>query len=84
MAITHAHAYPVRVINLDNPTNHLSAGNINTVLGRGMTTIDITHNMDSVFSCSDRSVAMVLGHVVQDTWIKDTTIDAVHTGLSPD
>ena len=88
VAIARAMHFKSKVMILDEPTNHLSVKETAKVIGfvqglkaQGVTSIFISHNMQHVFACCDRVVAMALGKVVLDKPIGETTIDEVHTVL---
>ena len=88
VAIARAMHFKSKVMILDEPTNHLSVKETAKVIGfvkslkaQGITCIFISHNMQHVFACCDRIVAMALGHVVLDKPIGDTTIEEVHEVL---
>ena len=88
VAIARAMHFKSKVMILDEPTNHLSVKETAKVIGfvqglkaQGVTSIFISHNMQHVFACCDRVVAMALGKVVLDKPIVDTSIDEVHTVL---
>jgi simple sugar transport system ATP-binding protein len=77
-----------KVMILDEPTNHLSVKETAKVIGfvqglkaQGVTSIFISHNMQHVFACCDRVVAMALGKVVLDKPVHQTSIDEVHAVL---
>ncbi len=88
VAIARAMHFKSKVMILDEPTNHLSVKETAKVIGfvkglkaQGVTSIFISHNMQHVFACCDRVVAMALGKVVLDKPIVETSIDEVHTVL---
>ena len=88
VAIARAMHFKSKVMILDEPTNHLSVKETAKVIGfvqglkaQGVTSIFISHNMQHVFACCDRVVAMALGRVVLDKPIGETSIDEVHTVL---
>ncbi len=88
VAIARAMHFKSKLMILDEPTNHLSVKETAKVIGfvkglkaQGVTSIFISHNMQHVFACCDRVVAMALGKVVLDKPIGDTSIDEVHTVL---
>ena len=88
VAIARAMHFKSKVMILDEPTNHLSVKETAKVIGfvqglkaQGVTSIFISHNMQHVFACCDRVVAMALGKVVLDKPIGETSIDEVHTVL---
>lgn len=88
VAIARAMHFRSKVMILDEPTNHLSVKETTKVIGfvrslreQGVTTIFISHNMQHVFACCDRIVAMALGQVVLDKPIGETSIDEVHSVL---
>ncbi len=88
VAIARAMHFKSKVMILDEPTNHLSVKETAKVIGfvqglkaQGVTSIFISHNMQHVFACCDRVVAMALGKVVLDKPITETSIDEVHTVL---
>ena len=88
VAIARAMHFKSKLMILDEPTNHLSVKETAKVIGfvqglkaQGVTSIFISHNMQHVFACCDRVVAMALGRVVLDKPIGETSIDEVHTVL---
>jgi simple sugar transport system ATP-binding protein len=88
VAIARAMHFKSKVMILDEPTNHLSVKETAKVIGfvqglkaQGVTSIFISHNMQHVFACCDRVVAMALGKVVLDQPVHETSIDEVHTVL---
>ena len=88
VAIASAMHFKSKVMILDEPTNHLSVKETAKVIGfvqglkaQGVTSIFISHNMQHVFACCDRVVAMALGKVVLDKPVHETSIDEVHTVL---
>jgi simple sugar transport system ATP-binding protein len=88
VAIARAMHFKSKVMILDEPTNHLSVKETAKVIGfvqglkaQGVTSIFISHNMQHVFACCDRLVAMALGKVVLDKPIGETSIEEVHTVL---
>ena len=88
VAIARAMHFKSKVMSLDEPTNHLSVKETAKVIGfvqglkaQGVTSIFISHNMQHVFACCDRVVAMALGKVVLDKPIGETSIEEVHTVL---
>lgn len=88
VAIARAMHFKSKVMILDEPTNHLSVKETAKVIGfvqglkaQGVTSIFISHNMQHVFACCDRVVAMALGKVVLDKPIGETSIEEVHTVL---
>jgi simple sugar transport system ATP-binding protein len=88
VAIARAMHFKSKVMILDEPTNHLSVKETAKVIGfvqglkaQGVTSIFISHNMQHVFACCDRVVAMALGKVVLDKPIGETSIDEVHMVL---
>ena len=88
VAIARAMHFKSKVMILDEPTNHLSVKETAKVIGfvqglkaQGVTSIFISHNMQHVFACCDRVVAMALGKVVLDKPIGETSNDEVHTVL---
>ena len=77
-----------RVMILDEPTNHLSVKETRKVIGfvkslkaQGVTGIFISHNMQHVFACCDRIVAMALGRIVLDKPIAETSVEEVQDML---
>jgi simple sugar transport system ATP-binding protein len=85
VAIARAMHFKSKVMILDEPTNNLSVKETNKVIGfvrglkaQGVTGIFISHNMQHVFQCCDRIVAMARGEIVFDKPIRDTSIDEVH------
>ncbi len=88
VAIARAMHFKSKVMILDEPTNHLSVKETAKVIGfvqglkaQGVTSIFISHNMQHVFACCDRVVAMALGKIVLDKPTGETSIDEVHTVL---
>jgi simple sugar transport system ATP-binding protein len=88
VAIARAMHFKSKVMILDEPTNHLSVKETNKVIGftkslkeQSVTAIFISHNMQHVFACCDRIVAMARGEIVLDKRIEDTSIDEVHDVL---
>ena len=88
VAIARAMHFKSKVMILDEPTNPLSVKETAKVIGfvqglkaQGVTSIFISHNMQHVFACCDRVVAMALGKVVLDKPIGKTSIEEVHTVL---
>jgi simple sugar transport system ATP-binding protein len=88
VAIARAMHFKSKVMILDEPTNHLSVKETAKVIGfvqglkaQGVTSIFISHNMQHVFACCDRVVAMALGKVVLDKPVHQTSIDEVHAVL---
>jgi simple sugar transport system ATP-binding protein len=88
VAIARAMHFKSKVMILDEPTNHLSVKETAKVIGfvqglkaQGVTSIFISHNIQHVFACCDRVVAMALGKVVLDKPVSETSIDEVHTVL---
>jgi simple sugar transport system ATP-binding protein len=85
VAIARAMHFRSKVMILDEPTNHLSVKETAKVIGfvkglkdQGVTSIFISHNMQHVFACCDRVVAMALGKIVLDKPVGETSIDEVH------
>jgi simple sugar transport system ATP-binding protein len=88
VAIARAMHFKSKVMILDEPTNHLSVKETAKVIGfvqglkaQGVTSIFISHNIQHVFACCDRVVAMALGKVVLDKPVSETSIDEIHTVL---
>jgi simple sugar transport system ATP-binding protein len=88
VAIARAMHFRSKVMILDEPTNHLSVKETAKVIGfvrglraQGVTSIFISHNLQHVFACCDRVVAMALGQVVLDKRMDETSIDEVHDVL---
>ena len=85
VAIARAMHFKSKALILDEPTNHLSVKETDKVLGfvrdlkkQNVTGIFISHNMQHVFQCCDRVVAMARGEIVFDSPISNTSIDEVH------
>jgi simple sugar transport system ATP-binding protein len=85
VAIARAMHFKSKALILDEPTNHLSVKETDKVLGfvrdlkkQNVTGIFISHNMQHVFQCCDRVVAMARGEIVFDSPISKTSIDEVH------
>ena len=77
-----------KVMILDEPTNHLSVKETAKVIGfvrslreQGVTALFISHNLQHVFACCDRVVAMALGRVVLDKRVGETSIEEVQEVL---
>jgi simple sugar transport system ATP-binding protein len=73
-----------KVLILDEPTNHLSVKEIEKVLSfirglrdQGVTAVFISHNIQHVFRCCDRIVAMARGEIVADRRVEDTTPEEI-------
>ena len=88
IAIARAMYFKSRTLILDEPTNHLSVREINKVLdfvrglrGQNITSIFISHNIQHVFQCCDRIVAMARGEIVADKAVTDTSVEEVHALL---
>lgn len=88
VAIARAMHFKSRVMILDEPTNHLSVKETAKVIGfvrslrdQGVTALFISHNLQHVFACCDRIVAMALGQVVLDKPVAATSIEEVHDVL---
>ncbi|HET7714438.1 MAG TPA: ATP-binding cassette domain-containing protein [Bauldia sp.] len=84
VAIARAIHFKSRLFILDEPTNHLSVRETEKVIGfvRGLrdqkiTTIFISHNIQHVFACCDRVVAMARGEIVADRRVVDTSPEEV-------
>jgi simple sugar transport system ATP-binding protein len=85
VAIARAMHFKSKALILDEPTNHLSVKETDKVLGfvrdlkkQNVTGIFISHNMQHVFQCCDRVVAMARGEIVFDSPVSKTSIDEVH------
>ncbi|HWJ73506.1 MAG TPA: ATP-binding cassette domain-containing protein [Kaistia sp.] len=85
VAIARAMHFKSKVLILDEPTNHLSVKETDKVIGfvrdlkkQNVTGIFISHNMQHVFQCCDRIVAMARGEIVFDRPVGETSIDEVH------
>jgi simple sugar transport system ATP-binding protein len=85
VAIARAMYFKSKVLILDEPTNHLSVKETDKVIGyvrdlkkQNVTRIFISHNMQQVFQCCDRIVAMARGEIVFDRRVADTSIEEVH------
>ena len=88
VAIARAMHFKSKVMILDEPTNHLSVKETAKVIGfvqglkkQGITSIFISHNMQHVFACCDRIVAMALGQIVLDKPTANTSIEEVSEKL---
>lgn len=88
VAIARAMHFKSKVLILDEPTNHLSVKETDKVIGfvrelkkQDVTGIFISHNMQHVFQCCDRIVAMARGEIVFDRPTSETSIEEVHTYL---
>lgn len=88
VAIARAMHFKSKVMILDEPTNHLSVKETTKVIGfvqslrdQGITSIFISHNIQHVFACCDRVVAMARGEIVLDKRIGDTSIEEIHDVL---
>jgi simple sugar transport system ATP-binding protein len=84
VAIARAMHFKSKIMILDEPTNHLSVKETNKVLGfirnlkdQNVTSIFISHNIQHVFECCDRIVAMARGEIVLDRPAAATTMDEV-------
>ena len=84
VAIARAMHFKSKVMILDEPTNHLGVKETNKVIGfvrglkdLGMTGIFISHNIQHVFECCDRIVAMARGEVALDKRAARTSMDEV-------
>ncbi len=85
MAIARAMHFKSKVLILDEPTNHLSVKETNKVIGfvrdlkkQNVTGLFISHNMQHVFECCDRVVAMARGEIVFDRPVAESSIEEVH------
>ena len=85
VAIARAMHFKSKVLILDEPTNHLSVKETDKVIGfvrdlkkQNVTGVFISHNMQHVFQCCDRIVAMARGEIVFDRPVAETSIDEVH------
>jgi simple sugar transport system ATP-binding protein len=88
VAIARAMHFKSRVVVLDEPTNHLSVKEIDKVLGfvrglkaQGITAIFISHNIQHVFSCCERVVAMARGEIIADRAVADTSVEEISAML---
>ena len=88
VAIARAMHFRSKVMILDEPTNHLSVKETQKVIGfvrglaeQGVTAVFISHNMQHVFACCDRVVAMARGEIVLDRPVGETSIEEVHAVL---
>jgi simple sugar transport system ATP-binding protein len=88
VAIARAMHFRSRVLILDEPTNHLSVKEIEKVLGfvrglkaQGIAAIFISHNIQHVFRCCDRVVAMARGEIVSDQPITETSVEKISAML---
>ena len=84
VAIARAMHFKSRVFILDEPTNHLSVREIDKVLGfirglqqQGITAIFISHNIQHVFRCCDRIIAMARGEIIADRPSRETTVEEI-------
>jgi simple sugar transport system ATP-binding protein len=84
VAIARAMHFKSKVLILDEPTNHLSVKEIEKVLSfihglrdQGVTAVFISHNIQHVFRCCDRIVAMARGEIVADRHVEDTTAEEI-------
>lgn len=84
VAIARAMHFKSRVVILDEPTNHLSVKEIDKVLefvrglgAQGITSIFISHNIQHVFECCGRIVAMARGEVIADRKVGDTSVKEI-------
>jgi simple sugar transport system ATP-binding protein len=85
VAIARAMHFKSKVLILDEPTNHLSVKETNKVIGfvrdlkkQNVTGVFISHNMQHVFQCCDRVVAMARGEIVFDRPVAECSIEEVH------
>ncbi len=85
VAIARAMHFKSKVLILDEPTNHLSVKETDKVIGfvrdlkkQNVTGIFISHNMQHVFQCCDRVVAMARGEIVFDRLVAECSIEEVH------
>jgi simple sugar transport system ATP-binding protein len=85
VAIARAMHFKSKVLILDEPTNHLSVKETNKVIGfvrdlkkQNVTGVFISHNMQHVFQCYDRVVAMARGEIVFDRPVAESSIEEVH------
>ena len=74
-----------KVLILDEPTNHLSVKETDKVIGfvrdlkkRNVAGVFISHNMQHVFQCCDRVVAMARGEIVFDRLVAECSVEEVH------
>ena len=88
VAIARAMHFKSKVLILDEPTNHLSVKETNKVIGfvrdlkkQNLTGVFISHNMQHVFQCCDRVVAMARGEIVFDRPVAESSIEEVHEFL---
>jgi simple sugar transport system ATP-binding protein len=88
VAIARAMHFKSKVLILDEPTNHLSVKETNKVIGfvrdlkkQNVTGVFISHNMQHVFQCCDRVVAMARGEIVFDRPVAESSIEEVHEFL---
>jgi simple sugar transport system ATP-binding protein len=88
VAIARAMHFKSKVMILDEPTNHLSVKETAKVIGfvrslrdQGVTALFISHNLQHVFACCDRVVAMALGRIVLDKRVGETSIEEVQEVL---
>lgn len=88
VAIARAMHFRSRVVILDEPTNHLSVKEIGKVLGfvrglsaQGISAVFISHNIQHVFECCERVVAMARGEIVSDRKVGETTVEEVSAML---
>jgi simple sugar transport system ATP-binding protein len=84
VAIARAMHFKSRVVILDEPTNHLSVKEIDKVLefvrglgAQGITSIFISHNIQHVFECCERVIAMARGEIIADRRTADTSIKEI-------
>jgi simple sugar transport system ATP-binding protein len=88
VAIARAMHFKSKVLILDEPTNHLSVKETHKVIGfvrdlkkQNVTGVFISHNMQHVFQCCDRVVAMARGEIVFDRPVAECSIEEVHEFL---
>jgi simple sugar transport system ATP-binding protein len=84
VAIARAMHFKSRLFILDEPTNHLSVKETGKVIGfvrglrdQGITAIFISHNIQHVFACCDRVVAMARGEIIADRRVVDTSPEEI-------
>jgi simple sugar transport system ATP-binding protein len=88
VAIARAMHFKSRALILDEPTNHLSVKETEKVLrfvrelkSQNVAGIFISHNIQHVFECCERIVAMARGKVVLDKPTEETSIEEIHSYL---
>lgn len=84
VAIARAMHFKSRVVILDEPTNHLSVKEIDKVLefvrglgAQGITSIFISHNIQHVFECCERVIAMARGEIIADRRTAETSVKEI-------